>query len=112
MSNYERTNLSSLGFQWAAVSNHKNQEKTNKKGKTNKNAKTISKSSSCFSLEKSQNSKKLNKQKTNELEEHWSKIIDKMNVDKIPVVLYIQVANIYIFNLQEKNRCTIVLDSL
>lgn len=102
MSNYERTNLSSLGFQWAAVSNRKQQEKSNKKGKTKKNAKTISKSSSCFSLEKSQNSKKINKQKTNELEEHWSKIIDKMNVDKIPVVLYIQVANIIFIFLLKK----------
>lgn len=83
MSNYERTNLSSLGFEW----------EMEKKSQNNISKNKLRNSITSYSRD-TLNRKPKTSQNTNELEQHWSRIIDKMTVDKIPVVLYIQVIRI------------------
>ena len=119
VSNYERTKLSSLGFEWVASdknlggieNSYKESPIPKKIGKQNSSSShnTFSRSVS-FSLskntEKDKISKKLNKNSENSKiskdYEHWSSIIDKMTVDQIPVVLYIQVKIFYYCKLYLK----------
>lgn len=110
ISNYERTHLSSLGFEWA--SNHQNNEISIKKNeissrklkkKAFKHKISQSKSNSVSSLpasnytEYEENHKDAKVKASRNTENHWSSIIDQMTIDKIPVVLYIQVIYSYYY---------------
>lgn len=96
--------MSSLGFEWEIEkkSQHESQMKISKNKLKKSRSSYIKKTPQKVS------------QNTNELEEHWSRIIDKMTVDKIPVVLYIQVIKKLLINYPHNIfiRCTIAQGNL